>query len=182
MVRTGQESGINRGGEHANAMNNRNTVNWRHSDHFTWHEGRCKCLGKHCQGGTWRWETIVLLERFRANLSEFAGENFPLFVTSGCRCEQWNKRFAATTTGTHVEGRAADVVPVKLVIDRRDFFRIAHETNPEGGVGFYWSWDAPRKKDWGGVHLDTRHSAPGRRWHETDQAGVVKTGFRADWI
>lgn len=53
-------------------------------------------------------DTCELLERIRAKLSQLAGRDIPVQVTSGYRCEALNTAIGSSSTSDHVRARAAD--------------------------------------------------------------------------
>ena len=52
--------------------------------------------------------TAEMLERIRAFLSERAGKEVPIHITSGYRCLELNTALRSSTTSDHVRGMAAD--------------------------------------------------------------------------
>jgi uncharacterized protein YcbK (DUF882 family) len=69
-----------------------------------------------------------------------------LKVTSGHRCEDYNNFVGGSKNSYHLQGRAADIVPLKA-----DIIEVANyieSTNHQGGMGVY-----PDKSF---IHLDTR--------------------------
>lgn len=67
-----------------------------------------------------------------------------LRVTSGHRCEDHNKRIGGKDKSYHLQGRAADIVPLKA--DIIDVANYIESINHQGGMGVYDTF----------VHLDTR--------------------------
>lgn len=110
------------------------------SQYFKRSEFACKCG---CGFDTVDFELVELLEKVR----EFFGS--PVTVTSGCRCETYNKSVGGSKASQHLRGRAADI-QVKHIAPK-----LVHEflltLNP-GGLGAYDSF----------THVDTRHGKA--RW------------------
>lgn len=77
----------------------------RLSDHFDSDEFRCSCQRQECDAPTLPdARLIALLEIWRGRL-----HNSPLVVTSGVRCEYWNRFVGGAKDSAHVKGKAADI-------------------------------------------------------------------------
>lgn len=84
------------------------------SPHFRVDEFTCKCGREECDALRWpRQALIVRLESLR----ERAGR--PLVITSGLRCDYWN-RFVGGKGTEHITGEAADL----LVRDTREAYEL----------------------------------------------------------
>ena len=106
------------------------------SEHFSRREFACKCG---CWFDTVDTETLQLLENIRNHFDA------PITITSGCRCETYNKKVGGKKSSQHLRGRAAD---------------IQIEGHSPIAVSEYAEYLMP---DWGGVgryntftHIDTR--------------------------
>ena len=169
------------------------SVNKLITNHLRMSEYQCNCRPNgypYCTGGTIRAEAALRFEQFRAFLSHEAKQEVPLIVTSGVRCPAWNRRVGGVENGTHVQGRAIDILYPKTIleplgIELRDFWRMATIVNALGGVGFYgwWEYDGLAV---GGVHIDTLEDPPTRRWWEPQKrerlAGLPPLLERELWI
>lgn len=73
--------------------------------YFKLHEFRCKCGGKFCTGYPAALDKDLLtgLDKLRKELGS------SLTVTSGLRCERWNRSQKGATGSRHKLGKAADV-------------------------------------------------------------------------
>lgn len=80
------------------------------SEHFHRDEFRCRCG---CGFNTVDAELIRILERVRNFFEQ------PVLVTSGCRCEEHNRKEGGSENSQHLLGRAADIkvlnVPPEVV-------------------------------------------------------------------
>ena len=71
----------------------------------------------------------------------------PMQVSSGYRCEAYNKRVGGAKNSYHKRGMAADIpYPAKYLQRKKDFAKILDEAFSEGGVGVYPTF----------VHVDIR--------------------------
>jgi len=68
--------------------------------HFSRDEFRCPC-------GCGRDDISLDLVRALERLREKVG--FPLFITSGVRCEKYNKQIGGAVNSAHIRGLAADI-------------------------------------------------------------------------
>ena len=71
------------------------------SKHFSRDEMSCKCGCGLCNASD---PLIHLLEEIREELG-----NTPIYVTSGTRCERWNRIQKGVENSQHLYGRAADI-------------------------------------------------------------------------
>lgn len=112
-------------------------------EHFTKEELECKCG---C-GGLPELDFVKKLERLREELG------FPMPVTSGYRCPDYNARVSSTgRTGPHTTGRAVDIG-----VDRYRAWRLILEAMPEfTGIGLQ------QKGQGRFVHLDDLPNAEGQ--------------------
>jgi uncharacterized protein YcbK (DUF882 family) len=122
------------------------------STHFSSSEFACKCglrglkpADGYCGGKSWvSAELVQKLEELRAAIG-----NRPILITSGCRCQLYNRYVGGASASQHLMGTAADVTvkgmapsEVAKAADKLDF----------GGVGRYKTF----------THVDVR---PGKaRW------------------
>jgi len=129
------------------------------SENFTWKE--FECHGKKCCGHKCYVEHRLLggLEELRAALRrKYKGRDIKLVVNSGYRCVKHNEEVGGNPNSFHLQGMAADVVPVgctiKELVDQAESMRVFSE----GGIGIYDTF----------VHLDTRYNGPAR-WEKKGQ-------------
>lgn len=112
------------------------------SAHFSRSEFKCNC-GK-CDYDTADAELIEVLEQVRKHFNQ------PVKITSGNRCETYNREVGGSTNSYHVRGRAADIqvhnVPPSVI---QEF--LLSEYPDKYGIGCYSSF----------THIDTR-SGKGR--------------------
>lgn len=105
------------------------------SKHFARSEFACKC------GCGFDTVDAVLIQYLEAVRNHF---NCPVVVTSGCRCDSYNRSIGGSTNSQHVKGRAADIM-VKdvepLVVQEFVNGLVQH-----GGVGSYSTF----------THIDSR--------------------------
>ena len=80
------------------------------SPHFSREEFACKCG---CGMDTVDVELVSVLEAIRVYF------DCPVTITSGNRCEEYNKKIGGAMTSQHIKSRAADIVvqcaPAKVV-------------------------------------------------------------------
>ena len=110
------------------------------SPHFNRSEFACQCG---CDFDTVDVETLRVLEQVRQHFMQ------PITITSGCRCEEHNKRIGGASGSQHTKGRAADF-KVKATTPKEiyDFLDLLY---PDAyGLGLY------ERVGGGRVHLDTR--------------------------
>ena len=75
------------------------------SEHFTDEEFRCKCQREPCPAPTQPSADLVEgLERLRAMLQQ------PVIITSGIRCEPYNRLVGGAPTSDHLTGEGADLL------------------------------------------------------------------------
>lgn len=55
------------------------------------------------------WATLSMLEGIRAHLSSVAGNDVPVFISSGYRCQQLNEAVGGVPSSDHVKAMAADI-------------------------------------------------------------------------
>lgn len=72
---------------------------WKEINHFTKDEFKCHCG---C-GVKMNRDFVFRVDSLRARLG------FPLVVTSGYRCEEWNKKVGGSPNSKHIQGLAADL-------------------------------------------------------------------------
>lgn len=112
------------------------------SKHFNREEFACKCK---CGFDTVDIELLRVLERLREHFAK------PVVITSGCRCDAYNKKIGGSSNSQHTKGRAADIV-VKGV-ESYVVYAYLHERYPNKyGIGKYDGW----------CHIDTRTNGPAR--------------------
>jgi len=106
------------------------------SEHFSRYEFACK---DGCGFDTVDVKTLEALEGIRVHF------NAPVKITSGCRCEAYNKKVGGKKNSQHLVGRAADI----QVEDKSPIFvsEYAEHVMPNtGGIGRYSNF----------THIDTR--------------------------
>lgn len=96
------------------------------SKHFNSSEFACKC------GCGFDSINVVLVARLEEVREHF---NSPTSITSGCRCQEYNRRVGGASKSQHLHGKAADIqvngVPPNLVAEYCD------RTWDDGGLGRY---------------------------------------------
>ena len=81
------------------------------SKHFSLDEFRCR----HCGQVKLDERLLVLLERVRSYVSEKVGEEVPIIISSGYRCEEHNKMIKNSSPDSkHCLGQAADIFQRKI--------------------------------------------------------------------
>lgn len=104
--------------------------------YFSRSEFACKCG---CGGNTVDARLLELLTTFRGYFDK------PIIITSGYRCENWNRKQNGSPKSQHLVGKAADFY-VKGE-DIEVVYSIVNDAMADwGGVGLYDSW----------IHLDVR--------------------------
>lgn len=106
------------------------------SKNFSRHEFACKCG---CGFDTVDVELLPILQDIRDNFSK------PVTITSGCRCESYNKKVGGADKSKHTLGRASDikVSGVKAV----EVYNYLTRRYPSSyGIILYSTW----------VHVDSR--------------------------
>jgi uncharacterized protein YcbK (DUF882 family) len=71
------------------------------STNFNRSEFACKCG---CGFDTVDKVTLDLIEKIRFHFAK------PITITSGCRCDEYNKKIGGSKNSQHVKARAADIV------------------------------------------------------------------------
>lgn len=77
------------------------------STHFKKAEFACECGGKYCNGypgGTTSAKLLNILEAVRSN---YGGK--PVYITSGQRCDTFNRQIGGISNSAHKYGKAADI-------------------------------------------------------------------------
>jgi len=114
------------------------------SQHFSRHEFACKCG---CGFDTVDVDLIAPLEYVRQRSGE------PITITSGCRCETYNKQVGGSPRSQHTKGRAVDIqvrnVPAPLVYALLNSSPFKDDIS----LGKYDTF----------THIDTRTGSP-KRW------------------
>lgn len=106
------------------------------SEHFSRSEFSCRC---NCGFDTVDAELLNVLEEIRSHF------NAPVKITSGCRCEAYNKTVGGKKYSQHLFGRAADIqVEYKGPIFVAEYAEYVMPNT--GGIGRYTTF----------THLDTR--------------------------
>lgn len=118
-------------------------IDERISDNFYRSEFACRCGCGYAEPNP---ELVEILEKAR---NYFFGR--PMIITSGCRCERWNKMVCGKPESYHLSGDAADHFIMGVL--NRDLQRY-YLDKYEGryGVGCYVGF----------THIDVRESAA--RW------------------
>ena len=106
------------------------------SKHFSREEFACNCG---CGFDTVDSELLKVLETIRTHF------NKPIFITSGCRCEEHNASVSGSENSQHLVGRAADIYISGTDVGDIALYA-ANLLDDHGGVGEYSSW----------VHVDSR--------------------------
>ncbi|MCK5018998.1 MAG: hypothetical protein KAS32_18200 [Candidatus Peribacteraceae bacterium] len=110
--------------------------------HFTRQEFNCKC---NCGFNTVDFELAEVLEELREHF------NKPVAITSGCRCESYNRKIGGSKNSQHKYGKAADIVVTG--IKPSTVYKYLNSKYPDRyGIGKYSNW----------IHVDTRQSKA--RW------------------
>jgi uncharacterized protein YcbK (DUF882 family) len=112
------------------------------SEHFNRSEFACQCG---CCFDTVDVELLRVLEKVRHHFMR------PVIVTSGCRCQNHNKKIGGSENSQHLYGRAADIKVKDVKPEDVYVFLDKHAPN-NLGLGLYNSW----------VHVDTRNGKA--RW------------------
>jgi len=106
------------------------------ADNFSRSEFACKCG---CGFDTVDAVTLEVLKNIRRHFDA------PVTITSGCRCESYNKTVGGKKSSQHLKGRAADIQVeghAPLTVKEYAEYLIPNH----GGVGLYNTF----------VHIDTR--------------------------
>jgi len=92
------------------------------SQHFSFREFACKCNGTYsnCSRVWVRRELVSALETLRSSYYKTG-----LVVVSGCRCQRHNRAVGGASASQHMNGTAADVVPVATVAQVRALKRFS---------------------------------------------------------
>jgi uncharacterized protein YcbK (DUF882 family) len=78
---------------------------------------------------------------------------FPLIITSGFRCDRWNRAVKGANSSQHVKGKAADLDTSCLTADQRaELLKAIQRDERIKGVGIATTF----------IHIDTRESKA--RW------------------
>lgn len=109
--------------------------------HFYQEEFKCRCDRVNCDAPEMDQDFIDKLRALRLEYGK------PLSVTSGARCDYWNKKVGGTSFSQHKYGRAADIFSTSpyFLADLLELALKHHFTGIGIGKNF--------------IHLDTR---PGR--------------------
>jgi len=110
------------------------------SENFNRSEFACKCG---CGTDTIDAELIRILQDVRDKFG-------PIKITSGVRCEEYNRKVGGVKTSQHLKGRAADIVP--LDCDLPAVWNFINANFPDTGLGLYSDF----------IHVDSRGSKA--RW------------------
>lgn len=113
------------------------------SDNFYRYEFECKCG---CGGNTQDTETMLVVQDVRDAFDS------PVFVNSGYRCPDYNKRIGGAPESQHMYGRANDI-RVSGVSPKRVADYLERKYPGKYGIGRYRSF----------THVDTK-SGLARRW------------------
>lgn len=116
------------------------------SINFNREEFECKCG---CGFNAADYELVQVLEQVR----EFFDE--PIIITSGCRCDDHNRKIGGAYESKHKLGIACDF-KVRNIEPERVYILLDHEYPTKYGLGLYNSW----------VHLDVRKDMA--RWNKTN--------------
>jgi len=112
------------------------------SPHFKRREFACHCG---CGFEAVDVELLQVLEDIRNHF------NRSIRITSGCRCEAWNKRIGGSPKSYHVKAMASDI-DVQWVPPRIVYNYIDQKYKDKYGLKVYSSW----------VHLDMRR----KKWRD----------------
>lgn len=116
---------------------------------FTKTECRCRCRRPDCDAKPMDMEFMHKLEALRQEWGR------PLLVTSGARCEHWNRKVGGAEHSKHLEGIAADLY-FSHPNDATAFAALA-EKHGFGGIGLGLTF----------VHVDNRKERA--RWTYDDK-------------
>lgn len=105
------------------------------SQNFDRSEFKCRCCGLDTVDA----ELIEILESIRAHFGK------PVKVTSGCRCEAYNKSVGGKKRSQHLLGRAADI-QIKDTSPINVYEYAEYLMSDRGGLGNYNTF----------THIDTR--------------------------
>lgn len=111
------------------------------SAHFKRSEFACSCG---CGFDSIDVETLEILEAVRT------GFDAPVIVTSGARCEDYNRQVGGAENSQHLVGRAADIKVKGATPDEVSQYVI--HRYPHASIGLYRTF----------VHIDTRTNGPAR--------------------
>jgi len=112
------------------------------TDHFSRHEFQCECG---CGFAAADIELLLILEQIRIFI------NTPIRISSGCRCETYNRSIGGAQTSYHIKGIAADITSD---ISTSELYDIIDMFYPEKyGIGKYDRH----------IHIDVREKKA--RWH-----------------
>ena len=114
------------------------------SEHFSESEFACH----HCNELKINPRLIELLEQLRYNIG-----GFPLTISSGYRCEYWNKHEGGAEKSQHIFGNAADVLCPDGLDSLGEFKWYAYQL-PFDAIGYY---ERGYKGKDGRLHLDVRY-------------------------
>ena len=124
-------------------------VNGMISEHLSIVEILCNCgCGFGSKKGDFSLKTAIMFERIRNALCTFRGREVQLYVSSACRCEEYNTRVGGAKKSQHKKGFALDILKPDGV-SYKDFYRIVCDVvRRQGVVGQYASGSF--------IHIDTR--------------------------
>ena len=108
--------------------------------YFSLSEFRCKC--NQCKGypaGGMSNTLLLKLDELREKLG------YPIYVSSGYRCEYWNQRNGGVDNSTHTLGQAADIYSDYATTEK--LLELAEKVGFDG-IGYY-----PNE---GFIHVDCR--------------------------
>lgn len=110
----------------------------------------CKCG---CGFDTADIETVIVLQACCDHFARQARKGKVILdITSGCRCEEYNKNIGGSENSQHVKGRAIDFV-IRGVSPSDVYAYLAGRYSGQFGIGRYRDF----------THIDSK-SGPQRRW------------------
>jgi hypothetical protein len=117
---------------------NRERASNRITGHLTFGETACKCgCGLGLSEGDLSISIAMLFEAVRAEISLLTGKETPLYVLSGLRCKNHNRKTGGSADSQHLYGRALDIKP-PFGLDYESFCEICDKIiGTKGGVGRY---------------------------------------------
>ena len=137
---------------------------------FTRWEFRCQCG---CGYDLINAPLVKQIQRFRDLLEIYTGYGIPITISSGCRCEEHNKKVGGAKNSFHAMGLAADLAfSLRPMLDMGRIIQTANVSNimNVGGIGVY-----PERNF---IHLDVRPIHTATTWIKQDGEYAFNVDFR----